>query len=188
MFLKTLLKEERYRIVADQRDGLYLLLVDTNDLGRGSPFTPLWVRQIGDQRSMDALSHWLHLRRGEWQVWGELARRVGYAAFNEHISEVLAAQPAEEVLAPFLTFTADPREIVLGEQVQGPSGLRNDVLYRHRFPSKTAGWRFRSWFMTGRNSDYLKAIIDTGFASGTKEVARVLDSLSRLPEATLVPR
>lgn len=187
MFLKTIGKNERYRIVADYRNGLYLLLVNSQDLGRGVAFTPLWVRKIGDQRSMDGLSRWLNVRRGKWQAWGELARRIGYPAFDNYISELLAAQPAEEVLDPFLTFTADPRVIVLGEQVRGLSGLRNDVLYRHRFASKTAGLRFRSWFMTDQNSDYLGRIVDTGFALGAKEVARVLDKLSRVSEAALAP-
>lgn len=187
MFLKIIDKNERFRVVADHRNGLYLLLVDTQDLGCGVPFTPLWVREIGDQRSMDCLSRWLNVHRGKWQAWGVLARQVGYATFDKFMSELMVTQPVEEVLDPFLTFTADPRVIVLGEQVRGQSGLRNDVLYRHRFASKTAGLRFRSWFMADRNSDYLGAIVDTGFSMGAKEVARVLDKLSCLSEDASAP-
>ncbi len=73
-----------YVVLADTRQGFHFVLASQKLLSQSKPFDPLWVFECGDQRSMNGASHWLAVRRGQWQEWGALAERKGRGALAEY--------------------------------------------------------------------------------------------------------
>lgn len=86
-----------FAVLADSRQGFHFVLASKEMLGQPMPFDPLWVFECGDQRSMNAAGHWLAVRRGQWQEWGELAENEGRRALGQHMVELMTKEPIGEV-------------------------------------------------------------------------------------------
>ncbi len=178
MFLQTIDMHDRHQVLIDDRTSFYLLFADTREVGLGRPFTPHWVGEMADRRTLEAATRWFARRRDCWQAWGALAQAVGHAAFNRHMTALIAADPFENVVASFVHFADDPCEILLGEMLEGPHGTRQEVLYRHRFEHAAARTRFCTWFEADRNFERIDAIVALGYQKGAVAVAATLDSSS----------
>ena len=178
MFLQTIDEHERHQLLIDDRNGFYLLFADTHEIGLGRPFTPHWVREMADGRTLEAATRWFARRRDRWQAWGALAQAVGHAAFDRHIATLLAADPLEAVVGSIVHIAEDPCEILLGEMLEGPHGTRQEMLYRHRFESAAARGRFCAWFDVDCNIERTDAIVALGYRKGAGAVATALDEIA----------
>ncbi|MFD1033542.1 hypothetical protein ACFQ15_02660 [Sphingomonas hankookensis] len=178
MFLQTIDMHDRHQVLIDDRTSLYLLFADTHEVGLGRPFTPHWVAEMADRRTLEAATRWFARRRDRWQAWGALARAVGHATFDRHMRALIAADPFENVVATFVHIADDPCEILLGEVLEGPHGTRQEVLYRHRFKHAAARRRFCTWFDADRNFERIDAIVALGYEKGAVAVAAAIDDIA----------
>lgn len=166
-----------YRIMGDTRQGFHLLLVRDDMLGKSEPFTPLWVFECGDQRSMDCVSHWLTIRRARWKAWGEMAEREGAEAIAAHIAEVMSEEPIGVLQGAIVKADPEPRVLALGEVFATVGGIRNEILYRHRFSTTGKRRRFFDWFYDGGYED-AQLLVDLGIKEGTEALAEALEAIA----------
>ncbi|WP_164518856.1 hypothetical protein [Sphingomonas sp. ABOLG] len=179
MFLQTIDAHDRHQVLIDDRNGFYLLFADTHEVGLGRSFTPHWVGEMADRRTLEAAVRWFARRRDRWQAWGALAKAVGHATFDRHMRALIAAEPFETVSGTFVHIAEDPCEILLGKVLDGSNGTRQDVLHQHRFTSAAARQRFCTWFDADRNFEQIGAIVLLGYQTGAVAVATALDDIAR---------
>ncbi|WP_296222868.1 hypothetical protein, partial [uncultured Sphingomonas sp.] len=158
--------------------GFYLLFADTHEVGLHRPFTPHWVGEMADRRTLEAAVRWFARRRDRWQAWGALAKVVGHATFERHMRECIAADPFETVVGSFVQIVDDLREILVGEVLDRENGTRLEVLHRHRFKSVAAHGRFCAWFEADHNFERIDAIVALGYQEGAGAVAAALDDIA----------
>lgn len=178
---------ERYRFVIDRRNTLCVVFATQAMLAANGPVTPLWHREAGDERSLNALIRWIAVRRDRWQEWGRLAETIGAEAFYSHMRERMQEEPIAEPTGPLLQRRDDPVEILLGEMMHGPQGMFLEPLYLHRFASPEAREAFYDWFFQGTNHENLAALVDVAFSDGTALLGEMLDRLAEVGAAP-VPR
>jgi hypothetical protein len=169
---------EAFVVLADARQGFHLLLVSQDMLAQPMPFDPLWVFECGDQRSLNAASHWLAVRRGQWQECGKLAETQGREALGEHLAELMAAEPVGEVQGTIVRFDPDPRSLTLGESVFTHGGPRNEILYSHRFSTTGRRKRFLNWFQLNVSNGGPECLINLGVKEGTAALASKLEEIA----------
>lgn len=177
MLLASFEDNAPYQVLGDTRQGFHLLLVRSDMLGQSKPFTPLWVFECGDQRSMDCVSHWLMVRRARWTEWGEIAERDGPDAVFEHIADIMRQEPIGVLQGILVQPDPDPKVLNLGEVLAIPHGVRNEVLYRHRFSTTGKRGRFFDWFHGGGHAQ-AQLLIDMAITNGTSALALVLEDIA----------
>lgn len=174
-----------YVVLADSRQGFHFVLTSQELLSQPQPFDPLWVFECGDQRSMNAASHWLAVRRGQWQEWGELADKEGRRALGEHMAELMAREPIGEVQATIVRGDPDPRSLSLGEVVYTLAGPRHEILYQHRFSTSGKRKRFFDWFHSNASNGSPEGLINLAVQDGTTALAIKLEEIAEDPSVSL---
>lgn len=170
--------DEIYTFRIDQRSGLYILFATQEMIGRGGAVEPLWHREAGDLRSLEALTRWVGVRRGKWQQWGRLAETVGRDAFYQHMHDLMTAEPPAICTGTVVQRQDDPHEIVFGEMLHGMTGVYIEELYRHRFGTPQARDSFYDWFFTDQNCDSAAALLQIGYSRGTAALGDALDEIA----------
>lgn len=177
-----------HAVLADSRQGFHLLLVNKAMLVPHKPFEPLWVFECGDQRSLDAASHWLAVRRAQWTAWGELAETQGQQAIADCMAKLMGETPIGQVQGTIVRGDPDPRALSLGEVLTSPNGLRNEILYQHRFTTTGKRKRFFEWFHTNAANGGPESLISLGISQGTSALANALEEIaasSQMPSSGL---
>lgn len=174
-------RNEHFQIILDDTRSFHALLVTADQLGGSNPFVPLWVGTCLDDGTLYALARWLGFRRDQWQDWGKLAERIGRNAFAQHMHEMFAAEPLENVMGTTMTLQDDRREITIGEQLQGGSGMRSELIYRHRFASAAMRDRFDRWLQASGNFHVLEGLVHLAYSEGTRALGIELDRLATAP-------
>jgi hypothetical protein len=167
-----------YAVLADTRQGFHFVLASQEMLAQAQPFDPLWVFECGDQRSMIAVGRWLAVRRAQWQEWGSLAEAQGRSALGEHIATLMESEPIGEVMGSIIRFDPDPRSLTVGESVVTRGGVRNEILYRHRFSTTGKRKRFFGWFQKNASSGGPEALINLAVTDGTAALAEQLELIA----------
>lgn len=176
-------RNEHFQFVLDDTHGFQALLVVAGQLGVSMPSMPLWVGTCLERRTLLALTRFLGLRRDQWQRWGRLAGCIGEKAFAQHMHAMMVAEPLEHVLGATITLHADPRELTIGEQLQGGSGMRSEPIYRHRFASAAMRDRFVRWLQASDDFHVLERLVQIAYSEGTKALGLELDRLAAAPVA-----
>jgi len=171
-------ENEKYSFVVDRRDRLMIVLVTQDMLTVQGAVEPLWHREAGDDRSLNALLRWVAVRRARWQEWGALAQAIGRSAFYMHMRDLMAAEPVSEVVGTVVQPQEDPCEIAMGEMTQGPAGMCIEVLYRHRFSTDQARNNFFDWFYMDENHKLAEALLQIGYCEGTSALGEALDQIA----------
>jgi hypothetical protein len=166
-----------YVFLADSRQGFYLVLTRKEMIGK-TITDPHWVFESGDQRSMNAASHWLSARRGKWEEWGELVEKEGRGALEKHLAELMAKQPIGEVQATVILGNPGSRAISLGEMLITNAGPREEVLYEHRFSTSGKSKRFFEWLYSRAGNEGAAQLTDLAMAKGTAAVAVKLEEIA----------
>lgn len=174
-------RNEHFQIILDDTRGFHALLVVAGQLGVSMPIVPLWVGTCLDRGTLFALTRWLGFRRDQWQRWGRLAECIGEKAFAQHMHEMIVAEPLEHVMGTTMTLQDDRREIAIGEQLQGGSGMRSELIYRHRFASAAMRDRFDRWLQASDNFYVLEGLVHLAYSEGTKALGIELDRLAAAP-------
>lgn len=169
---------ERYRFVIDRRNTLCIVFATQAMLEANGPVTPLWHREAGDARSLDALIRWVAVRRDRWQEWGRLAEALGAEAFYAHMRERMAVEPIAERTATIVQRQDDPNEILIGEMMHGPQGLFVEPLYVHRFATPEALAAFYDWFNAEQNYQDVEGLVRVAFGEGTAVLGGILDKIA----------
>lgn len=167
-----------YDVLGDDRQGFHILLVRKSDLRAGGLIEPLYVFPCRDRFSYQAAQRWFNVRRALWQQWGELADAAGSEALIEHIGTLLEAEPIGLVQGSVIKADAEPKVLCLGECVMTPNGIRNEVLYRHRFSTTGKRKRFFDWFLSNASNGAPERLIDLAISSGTAKLAVVLEQIA----------
>lgn len=168
---------EQYRILIDHRNPLCIVLASQAMLEADGPVDPLWHREAGDARSMDALLRWMAIRRDRWQEWGQLAESLGRPAFYAHMRERMEIEPPAECIGTMVTRLDDAHEIAISESMHGPQGLFYQLLYVHRFKSADARDRFYEWLYSDDNIHAVDALAQLGYADGAIALGKALDRI-----------
>ena len=176
-------RNEHFQIILDDTRGFHALLVTADQLGGSNPMVTLWVGTCLDDATLSALARWLGFRRDQWQDWGKLAERIGHEAFAQHMHAMMVAEPPEHVLGATITLHADPRELTIGEQLQGGSGMRSELIYRHRFASAAMRDRFVRWLPASDDFHVLERLVQLAYSEGTKALGLELDRMAAAPVA-----
>lgn len=186
MLMSHIEKKPKYEFLVDQRDGRRIVLLAdraTIDAGGG---TPLWYREAGNDESLQAILRWTGLRRARWTEWGELAERIGTQAFFAHMESLWEAEPLVRSLGTTITPAEDPEVLLLGEMIDGPCGIRFQLLYEHRFADAAARRKFLDWLH--ENVSLSGALLNFGYGSGTIELGGLLDDIAADQAARSAPR
>jgi hypothetical protein len=154
-------------------------------LAQPMPFDPLWVFECGDQRSVNAASHWLAVRRSQWQEWGRIAETQGRQALGEHMAELMAAKPVGEVQGTIVRGDPDLRSLSLGEMVYTQAGPRHEILYQHRFSTAGKRRRFFDWFHSNVSNGSPERLISLAVKEGTAALATKLEEIAANPALSL---
>ena len=181
MLPATLDKEATFSIRSDERRGFHLLLVRNDMLLLRQPLEPLWVFTCGDKRSLDAAAHWCEVRRACWQGWGRLAQALGPELFVQHMAGVIAKEPIGEVQASIVKADGDPAVLILAELLFTHQGVRDEVLYRHRFGSPELRDRFFAWFSRNSTNGSVEQLLEIGIRKGTSLLGEILNELASSP-------
>lgn len=168
---------ENHYFLRDERAGFHLVFV-SREAKKQNPFMPHWVAPCGNKESLDAMCRWTSVRRDQWEVWGELAERIGHRAFAKHMDDLLKAEPLVRVEAALLQRQDDPVQVGIGEMLTGPEGMRLEVLHVHTFQSVEACEAFHGWFHTGRNHEAAGALLNIAYSAGTDELGDVMDRIA----------
>ncbi len=176
-------RNEDFQIILDDTRGFHALLVVADELGGSKPIVPLWVGTCLDRGTLCALTRWLGFRRDQWQRLGRLAECIGEKAFAQHMHAMMVAEPLEHVLGATITLHADSRELTIGEQLQGGSGMRSEPIYRHRFASAVMRDRFVRWLQASNDFPVLERLVQLAYSEGTKALGLELDRLAAAPVA-----
>lgn len=179
---------ERFKFLTDTRQGHYLLFATTEMLSQSGGRAPLWHMECADQRSMEAALRWVEIRRSEWPTWGAMVTTKGFPFFRRHIAKLMKRQPIEAVLACVVQKLVDPCEVGIGQLLGGDSGVRTEIVYRHRFATAEARKRFFSWFNRNLDSSKVDELLAVGFKSGTTGLADALDDIAGDPSCYEVAR
>ena len=162
-------RNEHFQIILDDTRGFHALLVTADQLGGSNPMVTLWVGTCLDDATLSALARWLGFRRDQWQDWGKLAERIGHEAFAQHMHAMMVAEPPEHVLGATITLHADPRELTIGEQLQGGSGMRSELIVR--------------WLQASDDFHVLERLVQLAYSEGTKALGLELDRMAAAPVA-----
>ena len=176
-------RNEHFQIILDDTRGFHALLVSADQLGGSNPMVPLWFGTCLDGVTLSALARWVGFRRDQWQAWGALAERIGRNAFAQHMHQMFAAEPLENVMGTTMTLQVDPLEVTIGEQLQDSFRMRTELIYRHRFASAAMRDRFDRWLHTGDNFQALERLVHLAYSQGTKALGLELDRLAAAPVA-----
>jgi hypothetical protein len=176
--LPTHIENENYRFVIYNRNPLCILFASQAMINARVPTESLWHREAANKESMRALARWVGVRRASWQEWGRLAEAIGRDAFYRHMHDLMIAEPPALCTGTVVQRQDDPREIAMGEVTHGASGMRFEVLYRHRFASPAASDRFYDWFLTDRNCDLADSLLQIAYSKGTAALGKILDDLA----------
>ncbi|MEH3100056.1 hypothetical protein [Sphingomonas adhaesiva] len=103
------------------------------------------------------------------------AAYLGAPGYRMSLGDPLLLEP--------VTLHADPREITIGEQLQGGSGMRSEPIYRHRFASAEMRDRFGRWLQASDNLHVLEGLVQLAYSEGTKALSLELDRLAAAPVA-----
>lgn len=178
MFVKRVDPTPYHHFVFDTANGFFLVFKNADMSGtREKPFMPHWVAPCGDRRSLDAMCRWTAARRDKWQEWGELAGRIGRQAFSRHMHQLIEDEPLAEVVGTLFSRGDDPLELLLGETLQGPNGLRSEVLYVHRFKTAADYHAFNKLCFKTENRDIPQTLVAVGYNEGSDAVGELIEKL-----------
>lgn len=169
---------EIYEVLSDNRQGFNLVLVHKEMPEGAAVLKPLWVFPCGDQRSLDAASHWCLVRRALWESWGALAEEQGSNALRDHMAELMAQEPIGEVVGTIVQADREPRVLNLGELLMTADGCQKQILYRHRFSTPGKRKRFFDWFGRNMNNGSSERLMDLGTQRGTAAIAASLEQIA----------
>lgn len=178
MLLSAFDDSAAYDVLGDDRQGLHILLVRRAEIARGGLVNPLYVFPCADENSYLAALRWFAVRRHLWQSWGELGERSGNQALVDHIEALLTDEPIGLVPYSIVQGDAEPKVLCLGDVVQTPTGMRTEILYRHRFSTPGKRKRFLDWFSNNASSGVSQRLIDLAVAAGTAKVAVILEDIA----------
>lgn len=170
--------DEQYRVVIDRHNPLCIVLASQAMLRASGPVEPLWHREAGDERSMDALLRWAAIRRDRWQEWGQLAQVLEPKAFYEHMHERMCHEPPGECIGTMMTRLDDATGIIISEYLHGPQGLFSQPLHIHRFASSAARDRFYEWLYADDHIHAVDALARLGYAEGAIALGQALDRIA----------
>lgn len=188
MLLSHIDNTEPYRFVIDRRSTLCIVLVTQAMLQQNGMVEPLWHREAGDARSLDALIRWVAVRRNRWTEWGQMAETLGRPAFYQHMRERMDAEPIAERTGSVLQQLDDPTGIMIGDVMHGPQGIFIQPLYHHRFASAAARKAFYDWFYSGENHEDIETLIQVAFVHGTAVLGGMLDDIAASADVKALPR
>lgn len=175
-------ENENYKFVIDHRNPLCIVLASQALLAANTPVQPLWHREAGDERSFKALVRWIGVRRSRWQEWGRLAEALGRDRFYHHMAERMALEPIGECTASVMQPLDDPRALMVGEMLNGATGLVTEELYVHRFDTAAKRKQFLDWFYTGDNCAHAATLIQVAYSHGTTVLGEMLDQIANGPK------
>ncbi|NYD89199.1 hypothetical protein [Sphingomonas melonis] len=179
MFQKTIDHDASHFFLADKGETHALLFVNKELMTGTQPVTPLWIAPCADEPSLDCMCRWAAARRHLWENWGELRALIGRDAFQRHMHELLTTEPPEHVVGAVILSGEHPGELLLGETLQGPHGVRNDILMRHVFASPKLRHAFNRWIQHADNNHLIPTLIGIGYGEGSETLGKLLDQLAR---------
>lgn len=174
-------------VVTDTEQRFRVMLLPAHIPDDDSPIFPLWSLGCGDRRSMDAVANWCCVRRGYWGAWAEIAETKGSGALAALIAELMTEAPIGEVQATLVQKGADPRTVNLGELIVSAQGVREQILYCHRFSTPGKRNRFYKWLCSNTTNGSPETLMDLGVSEGTKALAKVLEEIAsgRAPDLSI---
>lgn len=174
-------ENENYKFVIDHGNPLCIVFASQALLAANASVQPLWHREAGDERSFKALVRWIGVRRARWQEWGRLAEAVGRDRFYRHMHERMAAEPIGECVASVMQPLDDPRALLVGEMLNGPTGLVTEELYVHHFDTPAKRKQFLDWLYTDDNFNHAGTLIQVAYSHGTTVLGEMLDQIANGP-------
>lgn len=169
-----------YSFLVDE--GAVLRLIFTSEAlnaqAQVEPTTPLWFREAGDKRSLEALIRWVRFRRSDWPAWGKMALEQGQPALAKMLAELLEQDPPYEAFGVLLQTADDKRELTLGELGSG-RGLAAKVFFTHRFASEELCDAFRNWLLTSNLEGNGAALLEIALNHGTDVVGERMNAIAR---------
>ncbi len=100
------------------------------------------------------------------------------------MNKVIEKEPIGEVQASIVKAESDPAVLLLGELLLTHRGLRNEVLYRHRFDSPKLRDQFFDWFGRNSNNSSVENLLEIGVKNGTSKLSELLNDLAMSPGGT----
>lgn len=170
-----------YRFRIDDRNGIKRLLMVTvamEEQAKSRPMEPLWWREMGDDRTLNAVVNWLRLRRQSWQEWGDMATGQGREVLAEHLQSLLEQEPPVEVTGMLIEASEDEHQLSLGDLAVTPSGLSKRVYYTHTFADPQRRKAFHEWLLANNPEGNGNAMLDMALDSGTAKLAVLMDEIA----------
>lgn len=170
-----------YRFRINDTAGTKRLLLTTTAMekqARVQPTTPLWWREMGDDRSLNAMVNWVRLRRTSWNLWGHMAKAQGSDALQKHFDALLKEDPPVEVTGILIEAGEDGRQLSLGDVASTPRGMVKRIYYTHTFFDEETRQAFQGWLLDKNPEGNGNALLDIGLDSGTDKLAAAMDEIA----------
>jgi hypothetical protein len=167
-----------YDLRGTDRQGFNIVLFRKDAPVTSDGVDPLYVFTCGDRFSLDAAWRWFSVRRALWQEWGRMAEHEGPAAIIAHIKALQSDDPIGVLQGSVFQADKEPKVLNIGDVVLTATGMRMDILYRHRFTTPGKRKRFLNWFKQNAANGSPEHLVDLAVTNGTADLAEALESIA----------
>lgn len=179
--LPTSYEPTSYRFRIDERNGTKRLIMITKDMeaqAKTKPMEPLWWREMGDDRSLNAVVNWIQLRRTSWNAWGDMATQEGREALAAHLQRLFEEEPPVEVTGILIERSDNPTQLSIGDLASTPTGVAKRVYYTHTFADQALRDAFHDWLASNNPEGNGNAMLESALQSGTGYLAGQMDQIA----------
>ncbi len=170
--------EYSFLIQKGQPNRLAFVSDKLQERARTQPTEPLWYLEVSTQRTLDALTRWVRVRRAEWPAWGELAETSGRPALATLMSKLLQEEAPAEVTGMLIENGNRENQLTLGEILAGSEGISQRIFYTHCFRGADERDAFRHWLLSNNPEGNGNALLEIALNDGTGRLAAKMDEIA----------
>lgn len=164
-----------------QDKGRFRVLLVSEKLSRRAavrPTMPFWHFELGDRQTLEAMVGWLRFRRALWGEWGKIAQTRGRKALAREMVRLLTEDPPAEAIGFLVEPGVRKDEVVLGEFLAAPTGLKKRIYYRHRFKNAERCTAFRSWLLSNNPEVNGPTLLEIALNHGTTKLVEAIEQIT----------